>query len=129
DGLSDVDLGRLLAFHRSHGKLATVTAVRAPARFGYVELDRELVNGFREKPADGGGWVNGAFFVLGLGVFECIREDTISGERGPMEQLAAERQLAAYRHNSFWQCMDTLREKRLLDGLWTEGQAPWKRWE
>lgn len=129
DGLSDVDLGRLLAFHRSHGKLATVTAVRAPARFGYVELDREQVNGFREKPADGGGWINGAFFVLEPGVFEYIWDDTISWERGPMERLAAEGQLAAYRHNSFWQCMDTLQEKRLLDGLWTEGQAPWKRWE
>ena len=129
DGLSDVDLGRLLAFHRSHGKLATVTAVRAPARFGYVELDREQVSGFREKPADGGGWINGAFFVLEPRVFAYIRDDTTSWERGPMERLAAEGQLAAYRHNSFWQCMDTLQEKRLLDGLWTEGQAPWKRWE
>jgi glucose-1-phosphate cytidylyltransferase len=129
DGLSDVNLERLLAFHRSHGKLATVSAVRAPARFGYVELDRDQVRGFREKPADGGGWINGAFFVLEPGVFQYIRDDTTSWERGPMERLAAEAQLAAYRHNSFWQCMDTLREKRLLDELWTEGRAPWKRWE
>jgi glucose-1-phosphate cytidylyltransferase len=129
DGLADVDLGRLLAFHQSHGKLATVTAVRAPARFGYLELEREQVTGFREKPAAGDGWINGAFFVLEPGIFDYIRDDTTSWERGPMEQLAVEGQLAAYRHNSFWQCMDTLREKRLLDELWTEGRAPWKTWE
>jgi glucose-1-phosphate cytidylyltransferase len=129
DGLSDIDLGRLLAFHRSHGKLATVTAVRAPARFGYLELEREQVAGFREKPAAGEGWINGAFFVLEPGIFDYIRDDATSWERGPMEQLAAEGQLAAYRHNSFWQCMDTLREKRVLDELWTEGRAPWKTWE
>jgi glucose-1-phosphate cytidylyltransferase len=129
DGLADVDLGRLLAFHQSHGKLATVTAVRAPARFGYLELEREQVTGFREKPAAGDGWINGAFFVLEPGIFDYIRDDTTSWERGPMEQLAVAGQLAAYRHNSFWQCMDTLREKRLLDELWTEGRAPWKTWE
>jgi glucose-1-phosphate cytidylyltransferase len=129
DGLSDIDLANLLAFHRSHGKLATVTTVRAPARFGYLELDREHVSGFREKPAEGEGWINGAFFVLEPGVFEYIQDDATSWERGPMVQLAAEGQLAAYRHNSFWQCMDTLREKRLLEELWTEGRAPWKKWE
>jgi len=129
DGLSDVDLASLLAFHRSHGKLATVTTVRAPARFGYLELDGRQVNGFREKPADGEGWINGAFFVLEPGVLQYIEDDATSWERGPMEQLAAEGQLAAYRHTSFWQCMDTLREKRLLDDLWTQGKAPWKAWE
>jgi glucose-1-phosphate cytidylyltransferase len=129
DGLSDVNLEGLAAFHKSHGKLATVTTVRAPARFGYLELDREYVSGFREKPAGGDGWINGAFFVLEPGVFEYIRDDTTSWERGPMEQLTAAGQLAAYRHNSFWQCMDTLREKLLLDELWTEGRAPWKTWE
>jgi len=129
DGLSDVNLEGLEAFHKSHGKLATVTTVRAPARFGYLELDREYVSGFREKPAGGDGWINGAFFVLEPGVFEYIRDDTTSWERGPMEQLTAAGQLAAYRHNSFWQCMDTLREKLLLDELWTEGRAPWKTWE
>src|SRR5947209_6302740 len=129
DGLSDVDLGSLLAFHRSHGRLATVTTIRAPARFGYLDLDHEHVTGFREKPADGGGWINGAFLFLEPGVFDYIQDDTTSWERGPMEQLAAEGQLAAYRHNSFWQCMDTLREKRLLEELWTEGRAPWKTWE
>ena len=129
DGLSNVDLNNLRSFHQSHGKLATVTAIRPPARFGNLELDRERVTGFREKPTDGEGWINGAFFVIEPGVFEYIRDDTTSWERGPMERLAAEGQLAAYRHNSFWQCMDTLREKRLLDELWAEGRAPWKIWE
>lgn len=127
DGLADVDLDRLLAFHRSHGKLATVTAVRAPSRFGYLELENERVSGFREKPAGGEGWINGAFFVLEPGVFEYIQDDTTSWERGPMAELAAAGQLAAYCHDSFWQCMDTLREKRLLEELWSEGRAPWKR--
>jgi glucose-1-phosphate cytidylyltransferase len=129
DGLSDVDLHRLLAFHCSHRKLATVTTVPAPARFGYLELDNERVKGFREKPAGGDGWINAAFFVLEPDIFNWIAGDTTSWERGPMEQLAAAGQLAAYRHNSFWQCMDTLREKRLLEELWTEGRAPWKTWE
>jgi glucose-1-phosphate cytidylyltransferase len=129
DGLSDVHLANLLAFHRAHGKLATVTTVRAPARFGYLELKREQVSGFREKPANGEGWINGAFFVLEPGIFEYIEDDATSWERGPMAQLAAEGQLAAYRHNSFWQCMDTLREKRVLEELWSEGRAPWKLWE
>lgn len=129
DGLSDVDLDRLLAFHRAHRKLATVTTVRQPARFGYLDLDREQVRGFREKPDDGEGWINGAFFVLEPGVFEYIKDDTTSWERGPMVELAAQGQLAAYRHNSYWQCMDTLREKRMLEDLWRSGKAPWKTWE
>jgi glucose-1-phosphate cytidylyltransferase len=129
DGLSDVDLEGLRAFHRSHGKLATVTTVRAPGRFGYIVLDGDNVSCFREKPADGNGWINGAFFVLEPGVFEYIDGDATSWERESMERLAADRQLVAYRHSSFWQCMDTLREKRLLEELWTEGKAPWKTWE
>ena len=129
DGLSDIDLEALLSFHQSHGKLATVTTVRAPARFGYLQLDHEQVRCFREKPADGEGWINGAFFVLEPGIFEYIRDDTTSWERRAMEQLAAEGQLAAYRHTSFWQCMDTVQEKRLLDGLWSAGKAPWKVWK
>ena len=129
DGLTNVDLGNLLAFHQSRGKLATVTAVRSPGRFGCLELDQEHVTGFREKPTDAEGWINGAFFVLEPGVFKYTRDDTTSWERGPMVRLAAEGQLAAYRHNSFWQCMDTLREKRLLEELWAEGRAPWKIWE
>jgi glucose-1-phosphate cytidylyltransferase len=129
DGLSNVDLKGLVAFHRSHGKLATVTTVRPPGRFGYIALDGDNVSRFREKPADGDGWINGAFFVLEPGVFEYIDGDATSWERESMEKLAADKQLAAYRHSSFWQCMDTLREKRLLDELWTQGKAPWKRWE
>jgi glucose-1-phosphate cytidylyltransferase len=129
DGLSDVDLEGLLAFHRSHGKLATVTTVRAPGRFGYISLDGDNVSCFREKPADGNGWINGAFFVLEPGVFKYIADDATSWERESMERLAADTQLVAYRHSSFWQCMDTLREKRLLEELWAEGKAPWKTWE
>jgi glucose-1-phosphate cytidylyltransferase len=129
DGLSNVDLASLLAFHRSHGKLATVTTVRAPGRFGYIELDGEEISGFREKPAEGEGWINGAFFVLEPRIFEYIDGDATSWERESMVRLAADRQLAAYRHGSFWQCMDTLREKRLLDELWAQDKAPWKSWE
>jgi glucose-1-phosphate cytidylyltransferase len=129
DGLSNVDLASLLAFHRSHGKLATVTTVRAPGRFGYIALDGEEISGFREKPAEGEGWINGAFFVLEPRIFEYIDGDATSWERESMVRLAADRQLAAYRHGSFWQCMDTLREKRLLDELWAQDKAPWKSWE
>jgi glucose-1-phosphate cytidylyltransferase len=129
DGLSNVDLASLLAFHRSHGKLATVTTVRAPGRFGYIDLDGEEISGFREKPAEGEGWINGAFFVLEPRIFEYIDGDATSWERESMVRLAADRQLAAYRHGSFWQCMDTLREKRLLDELWAQDKAPWKSWE
>ena len=129
DGLSDVNLRALLAFHRSHGRLATVTVVRSPARFGHVALKGQYVSRFREKPLDGDGWINGGFFVLEPGIFEYIEGDNSSWERGPMVQLAADRQLAAYCHNSFWQCMDTLGEKRFLEDLWRQGEAPWKTWE
>jgi glucose-1-phosphate cytidylyltransferase len=129
DGLADVDLGALLAFHRRQDKLATVTTVRAPSRFGYMALAGDEVSHFQEKPADGDGWINGAFFVLEPGVFKYIDGDATSWERGPMVQLAADRQLAAYRHGSFWQCMDTLREKQVLEELWNQGKAPWKTWE
>jgi len=129
DGLSDVDLEGLLSFHRSHGKLATVTTVRAPGRFGYISLDGDNVNLFQEKPDNGEGWINGAFFVLEPGVFDYITGDGSSWERESMERLATDKQLMAYRHDSFWQCMDTLREKRLLDELWNQKKAPWKRWE
>jgi glucose-1-phosphate cytidylyltransferase len=129
DGLSDIDIAGLLAFHRAQRKLATVTAVRPPGRFGYMQIANAEVGTFHEKPADGDGWINGAFFVLEPAVFSYIDGDSTSWERGPMVQLAADRQLAAYRHGSFWQCMDTLREKQLLDELWNAGKAPWKTWE
>jgi glucose-1-phosphate cytidylyltransferase len=129
DGVSDVDLCDLLAFHRSHGKLATLTAVRTPARYGHLELDGDRVEAFSEKPQVGEGWINGAFFVLEPGVFEYIDGDETQWENEPLEQLAKDGQLMAYRHTSFWQCMDTLREKFLLEQIWQSGKAPWKVWE
>jgi glucose-1-phosphate cytidylyltransferase len=129
DGVSNVDLHRLLAFHRSHGKLATVTAVRPPARFGKLDLVGDRVVRFSEKPQLEEGWINGAFFVLEPGVFEYIAGDDTQWEREPLERLAADGQLMAYRHEGFWQCMDTLRDKVLLERLWQSGQAPWKVWE
>jgi glucose-1-phosphate cytidylyltransferase len=129
DGLSDVDLHKLLAFHRSHGRLATMTAVRPPARFGHLELDGEEVAEFSEKPQTGEGWINGAYFVLEPGVFDYIDADDIHFEREPLERLAKDRQLMAYCHYSFWQCMDTIRDKQLLQRLWDTGQAPWAIWD
>jgi glucose-1-phosphate cytidylyltransferase len=128
DGVSDLNLHDLLAFHRSHGKLATLTAVRPPARFGHIELDGDKVTEFSEKPQTRAGWINGAFFVLEPGVFDYIDGDDTQWEREPLERLAREGQLMAYRHASFWQCMDTLRDKVLLEELWQSGHAPWKIW-
>jgi glucose-1-phosphate cytidylyltransferase len=129
DGVSDVNLSELLAFHRRHGKLATVTIVRPPARFGHVELNGDKVQHFSEKPQTSEGWINGAFFVLEPGVFEYIDGDDTQWEREPLERLAEDGQLMAYRHTSFWQCMDTLRDKRLLESLWQNGERPWQVWE
>lgn len=129
DGVSNVDLRELLAFHRAHGKLATVTAVRPPARFGRLDLDGDQVVQFSEKPQIGEGWINGAFFVLEPQVFDYIEGDQTQWEKEPLERLAREGQLRAYKHSSFWQCMDTLRDKHLLETLWESGNAPWKIWE
>ncbi|KPJ66648.1 MAG: glucose-1-phosphate cytidylyltransferase [Coxiella sp. DG_40] len=129
DGLSDVNLNELLAFHRSHGKLATLTAVRPTARYGHLELDGDTVEEFSEKPQTREGWINGAFFVLEPGVFDYIEGDHTQWEKEPLEGLARDGQLMAYRHTSFWQCMDTLREKHILENLWRSGKAPWKIWE
>ena len=129
DGVSDVDLDALLRFHRSHGKLATMTVVRPPARYGHIEMDGERIVEFTEKPQTSEGWINGAFFVLEPDVFDYIEGDEIMWEKEPLEQLAAEGQLMAYRHSSFWQCMDTLREKYILERMWQSGNPPWQVWE
>jgi len=128
DGVSDVDLGALLRFHRAHGTLATLTAVRPPARFGGLVFDGERVAQFTEKPQIGEGWINGGFLVLEPGVLRYLTRDRTSLEVETMERLAAEGQLAAYRHEGFWQCMDTLRDLRLLQSLWQGGAPPWKVW-
>ncbi len=128
DGVGDVDLRALLAFHKAHGKLATVTAVRPPARFGGLELDGDRVAKFAEKPQAGEGWINGGFFVLSPKVLDYITSDETPWELGPLERLTQEGQLMAFRHDGFWQPMDTLREKNLLEELWTSGRAPWKVW-
>jgi glucose-1-phosphate cytidylyltransferase len=129
DGVSDVDLHDLLKFHRSHGRIATVTAVRPPARFGGLIFRDELVAEFTEKPQIGEGWINGGFLIFEPAIFEYLEGDHSSLEVDALERLAADHQLAAYRHDRFWQCMDTLRDKRLLERLWQEGKAPWKVWE
>ena len=128
DGVSDIDLRQLLAFHKAHGKLATLTAVRPTARFGHLEMCGDRVVEFSEKPQTAEGWINGAYFVLEPDVFDYIAGDHTQWEKEPLERLAKEGQLMAYRHESFWQCMDTLREKRYLEALWTTGNAPWKTW-
>lgn len=129
DGVSDLNFQDLLAFHRAHGKLATMTAVRPVARYGHVELDGDRVAEFSEKPQTGEGWINGGFFVLEPEVFEYIEGDSTTWEKEPLERLAREGQLMAYRHAGFWQCMDTLREKHILEDLWRSRKAPWKIWE
>ena len=130
DGLSDIDLQRLLAFHRRHGRIATVTAVRPPSRFGGLVFNGDLVVEFTEKPQIGEGWINGGFMVFEPEVFRYLdRGDHTVLEADALERLAADGQLAAYRHERFWQCMDTLREKRILESLWEQGKAPWKNWE
>ncbi|MBI2015722.1 MAG: glucose-1-phosphate cytidylyltransferase [Candidatus Rokubacteria bacterium] len=128
DGVADVDVKALLAFHGRHGKLATVTAVRPPARFGGLVFDGDLVSEFTEKPQIGEGWINGGFFVMEPGALDYIAGDETYLEREPLERLAKDGQLAAWRHDGFWQCMDTLRDLKLLESLWESGRAPWKVW-
>ncbi len=128
DGVCDVDLGALLRFHRAQGRLATLTAVRPPARFGGLVFEGDRVAAFTEKPQIGEGWINGGFLVLEPGVFDYLTDDRTSLEADAIERLARDGQLAAYRHEGFWQCMDTLRDKRLLEALWASGQPPWKTW-
>jgi len=127
DGLSDVDLKALAAFHKAHGRKATLTAVKPPGRFGAIDLAGDAVTRFHEKPHGEGGWVNGGFFVLEPAVLDYLAGDDSVFERDPLERLAVDNQLRAFRHEGFWQPMDTLRDKQHLDALWTRG-APWKTW-
>ena len=128
DGLSNVDVKSLVAFHKAHQKLVTVTAVQPPGRYGGLRLDREQVVSFEEKPAGDGGWVSGGFFVLSPKVVDYIAEDSTHWEREPLTQLSREAHVNAYQHRGFWHAMDTLRDKKYLEGLWESGQAPWKVW-
>lgn len=129
DGVSDINLQDLLAFHRRHGKLVTMTVVRPPTRFGLPILDGDQVVEFSEKPQIREGWVNGAFFVVEPGVYDYIAGDDTLWEKEPLETLAQEGQLMAYRYDGFWQCMDTIRDKKRLQKIWDIGEAPWKTWE
>lgn len=131
DGVSNVNIKKLVEFHRSHGKLATMTIVRPPARYGHIELgsDSNQVRAFTEKPQIGEGWINGAFFVLEPGIFDYLAGADTMWEHEPLENLARDGELIAYQHTDFWQCMDTLREKHILENFWQSGNAPWKVWD
>lgn len=129
DGVANIDLSALLRFHREHGKLATVTAVQPKGRFGALEIDDDQrIAGFREKADVDGSWINGGFFVFEPGIFNYLEGDKTTLEREPMVNLSSDRQIMAYQHSGFWQCMDTLRDKTLLEELWNKGNAPWKTW-
>lgn len=128
DGVADIDIGRLIAFHREQGALVTVTAVQPMGRFGSMQLDGDHVAEFREKPAGDGAWINGGFFVVSPGIGGYLESDETVWELGPLHRLAEEGRLASYRHTGFWQPMDTLRDKLRLQELWESGEAPWKVW-
>ena len=128
DGVADIDLKKLVEFHKSHGKLATVTTVKAPARFGRIAFNGDQIREFYEKPQAAEGWINGGYFVLHPKVLDYIRGDNDIWERDPIERLAHAGQLMGYRHYGFWSCMDTLKEKNYLENLWNSGKAPWKIW-
>jgi glucose-1-phosphate cytidylyltransferase len=128
DGVADINMKDLMEFHRSHGKLATVTTVRSPARFGRIAFDGHKITEFYEKPEAAEGWINGGYFVLSPKVVDYIDDDATIWERSPVESLARDGQLMGYRHSGFWSCMDTLKEKNFLEELWNSGNAPWKVW-
>jgi glucose-1-phosphate cytidylyltransferase len=128
DGVSSVDIKASIEFHRQHGKLATMTAVQPPGRFGALDIEGHQINSFLEKPQGDGGWINGGFFILNPDVLSRINGDSVLWEKEPLEGLANDGQLQAYFHNGFWQPMDTLRDKNHLEDLWSSGQAPWKTW-
>jgi glucose-1-phosphate cytidylyltransferase len=129
DGVSDVNVNQILGFHRRQKKLVTLTAVRPPARFGQMVIEDGCVTEFKEKPQIGEGWINGGFFVLQPEITRYISSDATAWEFESLEQLASEGQVAAYQHEGFWQCMDTVRDVHLLEKLWLEGKAPWKQWD
>ena len=128
DGVADLDIEAVNKFHRSHGKLATVTTVRTPARFGRIGFEGDRICNFHEKPKSGDGWINGGFFVLNAKAIDYISDDDISWEKEPLEGLANNGQMMGYRHYGFWSCMDTLKEKNILEELWSTKKAPWKVW-
>lgn len=128
DGVADIDISALIAKHREAGRLATVTAIQPPGRYGALHIENETVHHFQEKPAGDGAWINGGFFVLEPGVLSYLDGDNTVWEQQPLQRLAAEGQLSAYRHGGFWQAMDTLRDKNHLEELWSSGKAPWKIW-
>lgn len=129
DGVADIDITAQLRFHREHGKRATVTAVQPPGRYGRLDVDGDRVRGFVEKPRGDGDWINGGFFVLAADCVDYVDGDATSWEREPLNRLAAEDELRAFRHTGFWRPMDTLRDKNQLESLWSDGRAPWKVWE
>jgi glucose-1-phosphate cytidylyltransferase len=128
DGLANVDIAKLIQFHEKHGKLATITAVQPPGRYGALNLKDDLVTGFFEKPKGDGGWINGGFFVLNPKCIDYIDSDDMPWELNPLNSIASQGELMSYQHEGFWQPMDTLREKNLLEDLWESGKAPWKTW-
>lgn len=126
DGLSNINIQDLVKFHEKHGKIATVSGVRPPARFGEMSLDGDTVTKFSEKPQASVGWINGGFFVFSPKIFDYLENDATVLEKSPLETLAQENQLVAYKHSGFWQCMDTVRDKELLNSIWESGDAPWR---
>ncbi len=128
DGVADINIAELLAFHQKHGRLATLTAVRPPARFGTMTFDGDRVSDFQEKPQTSEGWINGGYFVFEPGIFDYLKDDQTTLEGEPLERLAEDGELMAFRHPGFWQCMDTLRDKQRLEALWDGGSAPWRVW-
>ena len=129
DGVADVNISAQLAFHKQHGKLVTVTAVQPPGRYGALDMEGAVVHGFIEKPKGDGGWINGGFFVLSPRCLDYLEDDSCSWEAEPLERIASDGELMAFEHRGFWQPMDTMRDKNLLEDLWTTGKAPWKEWE
>ncbi len=129
DGVCDVNISELIKHHRKHNKLATLTAVQPEGRFGIMDMDGDYIASFREKSKSDAGWINGGFMVLEPQVLDYVKDDTIMFEREPLEKLADDGELISFKHYGFWQCMDTLRDKQKLEGLWVSGKAPWKVWD